>query len=69
MKSMSNVRNAVLAGIVGSAIALPSIAVEVVTQEDLVKGIIKTEQLVRVADNAVFLLDTSSSMNVPVSRS
>jgi len=63
MKSMSNVRNAVLAGIVGSAIALPSIAVEVVTQEDLVKGIIKTEQLVRVADNAVFLLDTSSSMN------
>ena len=26
-------------------------------------GVIKKEQLVRVADNAVFLLDTSSSMN------
>ena len=63
MKTMSNARNALLAGIVGSAIALPSLAVEVVTQEDFVSGVIKKEQLVRVADNAIFLLDTSSSMN------
>jgi OOP family OmpA-OmpF porin len=63
MKTMSNARNALLAGIVGSVIALPSLAVEVVTQEDFVNGVIKKEQLVRVADNAIFLLDTSSSMN------
>ncbi len=63
MKSKSNVRNAVLVGIVGSFAALPLSAVEIITQDDLVKGVIKKEQLVRVADNAVFLLDTSSSMN------
>lgn len=51
----------ILAGVVGCLIALPLFAVEVVTQEDLVTGVIKKEQLVRVADNAIFLLDTSSS--------
>jgi OOP family OmpA-OmpF porin len=39
------------------------LAIEVITQEDLVTGAITKEQLVKVADNAVFLLDTSSSMN------
>jgi len=63
MKSKSRVRNAVLVGIVGGALALPAFAVEVVTQEDLVKGVVTSAQLVKVADNAVFLLDTSSSMN------
>ena len=63
MNTKSKVRNAVLVGIVGSVFALPLSAVEIVTQDDLVKGVIKKEQLVRLADNAVFLLDTSSSMN------
>ena len=63
MKQRSKAQSAILAGIVGGLISLPLFAVEVVTQEDLVKGVIKKEQLVRVADNAIFLLDTSSSMN------
>jgi len=63
MNAKSKVRSAILVGIVGSSFALPLSAVEIVTQEDLVKGIVTTAQLVKVADNAVFLLDTSSSMN------
>jgi OOP family OmpA-OmpF porin len=38
-------------------------AVEIITKEDLVNNVVKKEQLVRVADNAIFLLDTSSSTN------
>ena len=65
MQRMSKkVLNAVLGGIVGSSIALPLFAVEIITQEDLVsRASSRSAQLVRVADNAVFLLDTSSSMN------
>jgi OOP family OmpA-OmpF porin len=63
MERKSKVWGAILTGIVGGLVAAPLLAVEVITQEDLVSGVIKTEQLVRVADNAVFLLDTSSSMN------
>jgi OOP family OmpA-OmpF porin len=37
-------------------------ALEVVTEEDLVQGIVVEDQLVKVAENAIFLLDTSSSM-------
>ena len=42
---------------------LPAYAVEVIMEEDLVKGVIVAEQFVRVSDNAIFLLDTSSSMD------
>ena len=47
----------------GSLIALPSQALEVLTAEDFIEGIVVEDQLVRVADNAIFLVDTSSSMN------
>jgi OOP family OmpA-OmpF porin len=63
MKPISIIRNACLAVVLGVIVAPPLTAVEVVTEEDLVQGIIVNEQLVRVADNAIFLIDTSSSMN------
>lgn len=47
----------------GSLIALPSQALEVLTAEDFIEGIVVEDQLVRIADNAIFLVDTSSSMN------
>jgi OOP family OmpA-OmpF porin len=49
--------------LLGGILAAPVIALEVVTEQDLVQGIIVKEQLVRVADNAILMLDTSSSMN------
>ncbi len=63
MKMKSNVRYRILMGVLGVLVAMPLLAVEVITKEDLVSNVIKKEQLVRVADNAIFLLDTSSSMN------
>ena len=63
MKQYWDIRAAILAGSIAGIIALPVSAVEVVTEEDLVKNVIKKEQLVRVADNAIILMDTSSSMN------
>ncbi len=63
MKQDWKLWHAILVGSLAGVIALPLFAVEVVTQEDMVNGVIKKEQLVRVADNAIFLLDTSSSMN------
>lgn len=63
MKHKSKVRNGIAVGVLGCLIALPLLAIEVITKEDLVNNVIKKEQLVRVADNAILLLDTSSSMN------
>ena len=63
MERKLKVWSTILAGIVSGLLAAPLLAVEVITQEDMVSGVITKEQLVRVADNAVFLLDTSSSMN------
>ena len=63
MKKNWKVWKAILAGSLAGFIALPLFAVEVITQEDLVKGVVKKEQLVKVADNGIFLMDTSSSMN------
>ena len=63
MKLKSNVCNRILMGILGGLVAMPLLAVEIITKEDLVNHVVKKEQLVRVADNAIFLLDTSSSMN------
>jgi OOP family OmpA-OmpF porin len=57
------IRKAFLVGCLGYLTALPLSAVEVLTKEDFVKGIVKEEQLVKTADNAIFVLDTSSSMN------
>jgi OmpA-OmpF porin, OOP family len=44
-------------------LAVPAMALEVVTKEDIINNVVVEDQLVRVADNAVFLVDTSSSMN------
>lgn len=44
-------------------LASPVMALEVVTKEDIINKVVVEDQLVRVADNAVFLVDTSSSMN------
>ena len=63
MKLKSNVRNRILMGVLGGLVAMPLLAVEIITKEDLVNNVVRKEQLVRVADNAIFLLDTSSSMN------
>ena len=54
--------NSVVAILLLVTIQLPASAVEVIMEEDLVKGVIVAEQFVKVADNAIFLLDTSSSM-------
>ena len=63
MKLKSNVRSGILLGILAGLVAMPLLGVEVITKEDLVNNVVKKEQLVKVADNAIFLLDTSSSMN------
>ena len=47
----------------GSIFATSTMALEVLTEEDFVQGVVVENQLIRVADNAIFLMDTSSSMN------
>jgi len=61
-------RKATFTGWIGMGVALgllaqPLFAIEVLTKDDFINNIVKKEQLVKVADNAIFLLDTSSSMN------
>jgi OOP family OmpA-OmpF porin len=64
MKSKSKkIGFGILAGVLGGLLASPSFAIEIVTRDDIVNNVVKKEQLVKVADNAVFLLDTSSSTN------
>jgi OOP family OmpA-OmpF porin len=61
--SISIVRQFLLGVLLAGVMVPPATALEVLIEEDLIEGIIVKEQLVRVADNAIFLLDTSSSMN------
>jgi len=56
-------RSALLAAFLGGLVAAPVLALEIITEEDMVQGVITEDQLVRVVDNAIFMLDTSSSMN------
>ncbi len=44
-------------------VSMPAVAAEIITKEDLVQKVIRVEQLIRLTDNAIFLIDTSSSMN------
>jgi OOP family OmpA-OmpF porin len=53
----------ILAAAIGLAIAPNLLAVEILTKQTLKDNVLKKEWLVRVADNGVFLLDTSSSTN------
>ena len=44
-------------------VSIPALAAEIITKEDITQKIIRIDQLFRLTDNAIFLLDTSSSMN------
>ena len=63
MQHKSKIWTGVMVGVVGGLIASPLFAVEIITRDDIVNNIVKTDQLVKVADNAILLLDTSSSSN------
>lgn len=63
MDHKSKIWTGMMAGVLGGLIAAPSLAVEIITREDIVNNVVKKEQLVKVADNAILLLDTSSSAN------
>jgi outer membrane protein OmpA-like peptidoglycan-associated protein len=54
-------RMAILAATIGCLIAPATFATEIITKRELKDGVLRTEQLVKVADNGIFLLDTSSS--------
>jgi len=56
------VRKSFLIGL-GVLISMPAFAAEIITVEDIEEEVIVTEQLIRLTDNAIFLFDTSSSMN------
>jgi hypothetical protein len=60
---VSPISRIVLGIFVGLLVARSAFAVEVITEEDLVQTVNLEEKLVRVADNAMFLIDASSSMN------
>ncbi|MET0163415.1 MAG: OmpA family protein [Vicinamibacterales bacterium] len=59
----SKIWNGIVVVALGSLIASPLFAVEIITRDDIVNNVVKKDQLVKVADNAIFLLDTSSSTN------
>ncbi len=44
-------------------VSIPALAAEIITKEDITLNVIRIDQLFRLTDNAIFLLDTSSSMN------
>ena len=60
---VSPISRIVLGIFVGLLVARSAFAVEIITEEDLVQTVNLEEKLVRVADNAMFLIDASSSMN------
>jgi OOP family OmpA-OmpF porin len=51
--------------VLGVMVAAPALAAEIITAEDIKQFIVKESHLVRLADNAIFLFDASSSMNQP----
>jgi OOP family OmpA-OmpF porin len=63
MKRKSKILTAAMVGLLGGLVASPLWAVEIITRDDLVNNVVTKDQLVKVADNAVLLLDTSSSSN------
>jgi len=63
VKRLTQMSMGIVSGVLLGAFAPSSFAIEVLTKDDFVNNVVKKEQLVKVADNAIFLLDTSSSMN------
>ena len=57
-------RTGILAAAIGCLIAPATFAAEIITKREIANGVLRTEQLVKVADNGIFLLDTSSSTKV-----
>jgi OOP family OmpA-OmpF porin len=48
--------------ILSMLVSMPALAAEIITAEDIVEKVIPIEMLVPMTDNAIFMLDTSSSM-------
>ena len=63
MNHKSKIWKAIFAGLVGGAVVAPLSAIEILTTEDVTHNVVKTSQLIKVADNAILFLDTSSSTN------
>jgi len=63
MNNNTKILCGITAGALGSLVAMPLHALEVITRDDITSNVVKKEQLVKVADNAIFYLDTSSSSN------
>ena len=63
MKRKSKLLTATMVGLLGGLVASPLFAVEIITRDDIVNNVVTKDQLVKVADNAILLLDTSSSSN------
>ncbi|WP_457096070.1 OmpA family protein [Lysobacter sp. P5_B9] len=63
MTHKSKIWKGVVVGILGGLVASPLFAVEIITRDDIVNNVVKKDQLVKVADNAILFLDTSSSTN------
>lgn len=58
-----NLRIGILAATIGCLVAPATFATEIITKREIADGVLRTEQLIKVADNGIFLLDTSSSTN------
>src|SRR5687767_10767620 len=54
-------RTGILAAAIGGLLASQAFATEIVTKREIDNGVLTTESLIKVADNGIFLLDTSSS--------
>jgi OOP family OmpA-OmpF porin len=52
----------ILGVVLGVLVVIPAFSAEILVEDDFKQNIVKGEQLVRVADNAIFLFDSSSSM-------
>jgi len=63
MKRKSKLLTTTMVGLLGGLVASPLFAVEIITRDDIVNNVVTKDQLVKVADNAILLLDTSSSSN------
>jgi outer membrane protein OmpA-like peptidoglycan-associated protein len=63
MTKCTNIGRGVAMAAAGCVLAFPLQALELITRDDIVNNVVKKEQLVKVADNAIFYLDTSSSTN------
>lgn len=63
---VGSMKRAMIAGVFLTFMAAGFVpAAEIITEEDILQEVIEVEDLVRVADNAIFLFDGSTSMREP----